>query len=94
MTQLQHLIDSGLGPMQGPMHGGASAPPAWMNKVHDQLYRNVHRHTMQPLHTRNLLPQGAQPPQHQSLTQPLGIMPPQAQALGQMAPQLPWGSPQ
>ncbi len=80
--------------MQGPMQGGASAPPAWMNKVHDQLYRNVHRHTMQPLHTRNLLPQGAQPPQHQSLTQPLGIMPPQAQALGQMAPQLPWGSPQ
>ncbi|KAL0047113.1 hypothetical protein WJX82_006948 [Trebouxia sp. C0006] len=35
--KLQHLIDSGLGPMQGPMHGGASAPPAWMNKVHDQL---------------------------------------------------------
>ncbi|DBA77736.1 TPA: hypothetical protein ACH3X2_008429 [Trebouxia sp. C0005] len=92
--KLQHLIDSGLGPMQGPMQGGASAPPAWMNKVHDQLYRNVHRHTMQPLHTRNLLPHGAQPPQHQSLTQPLGIMPPQAQALGQMAPQLPWGSPQ
>lgn len=92
--KLQHLIDSGLGPMQGPMQGGASAPPAWMNKVHDQLYRNVHRHTMQPLHTRNLLPQGAQPPQHQSLTQPLGIMPCQAQALGQMAPQLPWGSPQ
>lgn len=72
--------------MPGPMQGGASAPPAWMNKVHDQLYRNVNRHTMQPLHTRNLLPPGAQAPQHQPLTQTPGLMPP-------MPPQLPWGSP-
>ena len=81
------MIDSGMGPMQEPMHEGLVAPPAWMSKVHDQLYRNVHRHTLQPLHTRNLLPSGTYNPQA------MGHFPPQPQLLDQMPPQLPWNSP-
>ena len=84
-------MQTGMGPMQAPLHEGVAGPPAWMSKVHDQLYRNVHRHTMQPLHTRNLLPSEAHTPQYQALSHPM--FPPQPQLLDQMPPQLPWGSP-
>lgn len=94
-VQVEQIVHNALGGMHG-MQGGVGpgsppgAPPAWMNKVHDQLYRNVHRHTMQPLQSRNLIPMGAQQPQHQAL----GLPPSQHQdpLLQQMPPQLPWGS--
>ena len=93
--QVQQIVQNALGSMHG-MQGGVGlgsppgAPPAWMNKVHDQLYRNVHRHTMQPLQSRNLIPMGAAQPQHLSLgpTQPQQPDP----FLQQIPPQLPWGS--
>lgn len=91
--QVESVVQSALGGMQGGLGPGTApgAPPAWMNKIHDQLYRNVHRHTMQPLQSRNLIPMGTPQPQHQVL----GAPPSQHQdpLLQQIPPQLPWGSP-